>query len=247
MPDKVALVTGGAVRLGKAISLHLSKAGYQIALHYNSSEDEAFETKREIEQQSMCRTYRTDLSSVEQMKGLFPEVLKDFGRVDLLVNSASMYISSTIAETDIHSYQNVMDVNLRAPFFLTQQYTKHCSSGQIINIIDNKISYNQYVYAAYLLSKKSLAELTKMAALEFAPSFRVNAVSPGVVLPAASRKKDYLAYRVRGIPLSEMGAPVDICSAIEFILSNRFLTGQVITIDGGEGINYTGRNAVEFS
>ena len=244
MPDKVALVTGGAVRLGRELALSLAEKKYNIALHYNGSESEAKTTCEDIRKQGVkCELFKENLL---EKNTLVEDVYRKFSRIDVLVNSASWYQQATITETEEEDFDNVFAVNLKAPFFLMRDYARKIKEGQIINIIDNKISYNQFVYAAYLLTKKSLADLTKIAALEFSPAIRVNAISPGVVLPAESRSDEYIEFRIQGIPLSKRGWPKHIMKALEYLLENDFLTGQVLTVDGGENINQTGRNAIEY-
>ena len=120
------------------------------------------------------------------------------------------------------------------------------AQGQVINIIDNKISFNQYEYAAYLLAKKTLVELTRMSALEFAPAIRVNGVAPGVVLPATTRSPEYVAWRVSGIPLQRQGGSEHITAAVLSLMANEFVTGQILVVDGGEGLANVGQNAAQF-
>ena len=116
-------------------------------------------------------------------------------------------------------------------------------SGNIINILDNKIEFNQPQYAAYVLTKKALAEFTKLAALEFAPDIRVNGVAPGVVLPAGSRSKEYIDWRVQAIPLKKQGKTRNITDALLHLLDNDFISGQILVVDGGESITNEGLNA----
>jgi NAD(P)-dependent dehydrogenase (short-subunit alcohol dehydrogenase family) len=137
-------------------------------------------------------------------------------------------------------------VNLMTPYFLTKAFAKQCKTGSVINIIDNKIAFNQYQYSAYLLSKKSLAEFTKLAALELAPAVRVNALAPGVVLPASERSQDYIDWRVSGIPVQKQGTTENITQALYYLLDNDFICGQILTVDGGESLTNTGQNAASY-
>lgn len=242
-----ALVTGGAIRLGKAIAVALAKHGYDIALHYNRSESAAAETAEEIRALGVnCTPFQQNLLAAEELKDFVPQVQKAFPRLAVLVNSASGYESGTIAETSVETFDTQFALNLRAPFFLMQAFAQHVTSGSVINIIDNKIGFNQFDYAAYLLAKKALVDLTKMASLEFAPALRVNGVAPGVVLPAVSRSEEYIAWRVQGIPLQIQGDTTHITQAITSLLGNAFITGQIIVVDGGESLTNIGRNATQF-
>jgi NAD(P)-dependent dehydrogenase (short-subunit alcohol dehydrogenase family) len=242
-----ALVTGSAVRLGRAIAIALAQNGYDIALHYRSSADQAETTAAEIRALgASCVAFQADLADAESIPTLLSEVTATFPDLDLLVNSASAYTQATIADTTPEIFDTQFGVNLRAPFFLTQAFARTVERGQVINIIDNKISFNQFEYAAYLLAKKGLVELTKMAALEFAPAIRVNGVAPGVVLPASSRSEEYVQWRIQGIPLRMQGDVAHITGAILSLLDNPFITGQILVVDGGESLTNVGQNAAQF-
>jgi len=242
-----ALVTGGAIRLGRSIALALARAGFDIALHYNSSEAAARETAAEIESLGVsCTMFKQNLAAVSDFSGFMAEVASAFPGLRLLVNSASGYTQATIAESDPAMFDQLFAVNLRAPYFLSRAFAQRVTEGEIINIIDNKIGFHQFKYAAYLLTKQGLAEFTRMAALEFAPHIRVNGVAPGVVAPMSSRSDDYLQWRVQGIPLQRKGEPDHITKAILHLVDNDFINGQVLVVDGGENILHTGRNAGAF-
>ncbi|MGO1426069.1 MAG: SDR family oxidoreductase, partial [Halomonas sp.] len=129
---------------------------------------------------------------------------------------------------------------------LTRHFAETVQEGQVINIIDNKVAYHQYPYAAYLLSKKSLAEMTRMAALEFAPRIRINGLAPGVVLPASQRTSDYVQWRIEGIPLKQQGEPAHLVQALYYLLDNTFVAGQILFVDGGESINLEGRHSENY-
>ena len=244
---KAAIVTGGAVRLGKAIAISLAQKGYDILIHYNSSSGPAEETATEIRSIGVkCTTIQTNLSDYEQVTKLIATAKEIYPHLSLLVNSASGYTQARISETTEEIFDTQFGLNIKAPFFLAKAFKESINTGSIVNIIDNKSGFNQYQYAAYLLGKKSLLEFTKMAAREFAPEVRVNAVSPGVVLPAKTRSVEYIDWRVQAIPLKRMGSPMDIGAAVCFFAENEFVTGQHIAIDGGENIAQIGLNAGEY-
>jgi len=244
---KAALVTGGAIRLGKAIASALAGEGYDILIHYNSSAGAAEETAKEIRALGVkCESISYNLLDSENISSLIQKGVELFPHLSVLVNSASGYTQARILETSTEIFDKQFSLNIKAPFFLAKAFKEIVNKGSIINIIDNKSGFNQYQYAAYLLGKKSLLEFTKMAAIEFAPEVRVNAVSPGVVLPAKTRSEEYVNWRVQAIPLKKQGSPEDIGSAVVFMAENEFITGQHITIDGGENIAQIGLNAGEF-
>jgi NAD(P)-dependent dehydrogenase (short-subunit alcohol dehydrogenase family) len=247
LPRPAALVTGGAIRLGRAIALALAGAGYDIVLHYGRSAEAAETTAAAIRALGVqCHPAPLDLADVEAIPAYVAAARAAMPNLAVLVNSASAYTQATIGTTTAAIFDQQFSVNLRAPFFLTQAFAAQVEQGHVINIIDNKIAFNQYEYAAYLLAKKTLVEFTRMAALEFAPRIAVNGVAPGVVLPAGTRSAEYVAWRIQGIPLRRQGATDDITGAILYLLGSRFVTGQVLTVDGGEGLTNVGQNAAQF-
>lgn len=247
MTRPVALITGGAIRLGKAIATGLAAAGQDIALHYNSSAEAALATQAEIQSMGVdCRLFRQDLNEASAMPDLVARVQADMPGLSTLVNSASIYEPGPIATTTLEQFSRQFDMNLRAPFFLTQAFCARVESGLVINICDNKVAYNQYDYAAYLLAKKGLAEFTLMAALEFAPRFRVNGVMPGIPLPPTTRSEEYIQWRLEGIPLRRQGSTDDIVRAVRYLLESPFVNGQLMFVDGGEAMAHIGRNATQY-
>ncbi|MBA2656200.1 MAG: SDR family oxidoreductase [Tatlockia sp.] len=245
--DRVALVTGSGLRLGKDIALHLAKKGYKIALHYCASEAQAQDSLEEIKAINQdCQLFPLDFSKNNNYEEYLQAIEQRLGRLKLLVNSASYYTEATIQKATQAQFEKMFRINLQAPFFLSQAFYNLVQKGSIINIIDNKMHFNQYQYSHYLLSKKALAEFTKMAALEFAPRVRVNGIAPGVIMPKGSRTKEYLAWRIKGIPLGFQGDSADILQGIDYLLSSYFVTGEILTIDGGESANKVGNNFSSF-
>ncbi|MBI5023529.1 MAG: SDR family oxidoreductase [Candidatus Omnitrophica bacterium] len=233
--QKVALVTGGAKRIGEAVCRALARSGYSIALHYSTSGVEAEQAaKRIYKEGGVCATFACDLADAHATEDLVPCVLEEFGRLDALVNSASIFEKSTLAEGSLDVWDRHFAVNLKAPYVLMRSFAHYAKQGSIVNILDTHVSRSKTTYAAYLLSKKTLGELTKMAAVEFAPRIRVNAVAPGIILPPASQKSGYLDRLVRQVPLQRKGSVENIAHAVLFLLENDYVTGQVIFEDGGE-------------
>jgi pteridine reductase len=242
-----ALVTGSGIRVGRAIALELARMGYAIALHYNRSAAEAEATRQEILELGVaCELFPFDLQGEPDAGRLVDQVSDRLPDLKVLVNSASTYDAATIAQTTPELLEKQFKVNFQAPFFLIRRFSERCDRGCVVNIIDNKIAFNQYPFAAYLLAKKSLAELTKLAALEFAPNLRVNGLAPGMVLPIASRSPEFLTWLTEGVPLKRSGNLDDLTHALRFLIENDFVTGQILTLDGGEAIATEGRNAPSF-
>ena len=243
-----ALVTGGAVRLGRRIALALAEEGFDLALHFHSSAEKAAETREEIVALGVgCRSFQADLGDAGAAVELAARVHRAFPRWRLLVNSASVYDQAPIRETTAELFDRQMAVNLRAPLLLLREFARRAGRGQAVNIIDNKIAFHQFDYAAYVLSKKALADFTRMAAAELGPEIRVNGLAPGVILPASSRKSDYITWREKFIPVRRKGEVEELMDGLLFLVRNDFVNGQILMVDGGESINLAGPNFAAWS
>ena len=232
---KAALVTGGAVRIGAGMALKLAGMGYDIALHYNNSQTEAEKIKREVEKKgTKCKLFKSDFSIETEVTGLIEEVSNEFEELTLLINNASIFERFKITETTLELFEKTFNINFKTPFILSRDFAKLVEKGNIINVLDTKAIKNSYFYAAYTLSKKSLLEFTKMAANEFGPDIRVNAIAPGLILEPEGKTSEYLDKMAENIPLKKRGSLEEINNALEFILLNGYVTGQIIFVDGGQ-------------
>lgn len=237
MKKYAALITGGAKRIGRAISLHLAKKGFDIALHYNTSTKEAKETILGIKNlRRKCKLFQCDLSNISTVLKLIKKVKKQFPNLSLLVNNASIFEEGGLIETDPTLFEKIFNVNFKAPFFLSRDFAKGFKKGHIINILDTNIKRQKTKYFAYTLSKKLLYELTKLSASELAPDIKVNAIAPGAILPPKGKDKNYMKMRAKNIPLKHTGGINDILKGIDFLLENNFITGECLFIDGGENL-----------
>ncbi|MBI5415667.1 MAG: SDR family oxidoreductase [Candidatus Omnitrophica bacterium] len=237
-----ALVTGGAQRIGQAICYALARSGYKIALHYGHSAAEARQTAQHIrENGGVCAIFPCDLSDKRAVENLLGRVLKKFSRIDVLINNASVFEPSSLKKDEHDAMKRHFAVNFHAPYILMRSFARRAGEGSIINILDTHIVRDKTSHSAYLLSKKALAELTKMAAVEFAPGVRVNAVAPGLILPPASpeggpanQNPGYLERLAKDVPLKRKGRVANVTDAVLFLLDNDYVTGQIIYADGGE-------------
>ncbi|HXK49885.1 MAG TPA: SDR family oxidoreductase, partial [Clostridiales bacterium] len=159
-----------------------------------------------------------------------------FPHLSVLINYASLFIRGPIRDTGLKMFDELISVNYKAPFFMIKEFSKFCTGGNIINILDTKVSVSQNVYAAYIISRTALKELTSMAAVEFAPAIRVNGICPGIVMPAENETPEYVERLESRNLLGRSGTPEDIVSTAMFLLKNGFITGQIIFVDGGENI-----------
>jgi NAD(P)-dependent dehydrogenase (short-subunit alcohol dehydrogenase family) len=234
-PLKTALITGGGHRIGRELALHLVDAGYAVALHYHTSQQKAQQTANLIRKRGgVCHIFSCDLLQSEQVFNLILQVKSTFSRIDLLINNASIFEPSSLRSDRGEVLERHWKMHLMAPYLLMGEFARLFSHGHIINILDTHIKNNKTLHLAYLLSKKALADLTKLAAVELAPGIRVNGVAPGLILPPQGQDKSYLNRLAEYIPLKQKGHPQYVCQAVMSLIDNVYLTGQIIFVDGGE-------------
>lgn len=242
LQDKVALVTGAAHRVGRAVAMGLGAEGARLVLHYGTSADEAEETATVLRREGTdVLLVRADLASPAEIAALFEAVKANFGRLDVLVNSAAIFKRQPFDTITADDWDRVMAVNLRAPFLATQYAARLMRAGQggsIINIADLSGVHPWIDFAHHATSKAALIHLTKVAARELAPTVRVNAIIPGALLPPPGVEASSPAWAAIGdrVPLKRTGSPSDAAEAVLYLAQNDFITGAVLTIDGGEGL-----------
>ena len=237
MNKKTIFITGGARRLGEIIAVHFAKLGYDIALHYNSSKQQAQDLQSKISALGVkIKLYQGDLCNYEYVQNLLTIVKKDFAHIDILINNASVFYKESFLDSNYDNYQQFFAVHVTAPYFLTQNFAKIYQKGHVINITDSRISKNKTNYFAYLLSKKSLSDLTAMLATELAPQIKVNEICPGKFLPSLNPKEDISeADLSKKIPAQKMSNPQQIIDTIEYIVKTNPI-GQKFFVDGGENL-----------
>lgn len=234
-----AVITGASKRIGKAIVESLAEKGWNVIIHYNHSKSVAEKLAAVLSVKYPSQKFATvkaNLTEKNELAELIPNVISEFGEFQLLVNNASVFNSGYLKETSFELFESQIKVNLKAPFFLIRDFANHCKKGNIINLVDTRIASNKSDFSAYSLSKKMLWELTKMAALEFAPEIRVNAIAPGVTLPPENENEKYLQNLAKNIPMKKPVGIHPILKSINYILENDQLTGQLLYADGGENL-----------
>jgi NAD(P)-dependent dehydrogenase (short-subunit alcohol dehydrogenase family) len=236
LKGKIALVTGAAHRVGKAIALRLAREGCHIAIHYHAASRDAELTLAEIKKLSVqTQTYQADLRSVGEIQNLFKAVERDFNRVDILINSAAIMHRIPFKDASLEDWNATIDLNLRAPFFCLQSAVKLMGpeGGTVINITDIAGIQPWKDFPVHSISKTGVDMLTKVAALAFAPKVRVNAVAPGPVLKPNHMKEQRWEQLGQALPLGAPGTPTDVAEAVVFLLRNDFITGETLVVDGG--------------
>jgi pteridine reductase len=237
--NQIALVTGATGKLSRVVCLRLAQAGADLALHFHTNKSGAHDLKKMIEDLGRrCEIYSFDLAEPQAPQSLAEKVLADFGRVDILVHTASVFIGNRLAKTDDQFWQQMFDLHVTALFRLARtlenNFRRH--SGAILNIADIWGLKPKAALLAYSVSKAALVALTKALAEELAPTTTVNAVAPGIIdfppdFPDLLREKV-----IDRIPLHRPGRPEEIADLVVEIIANRYITGQVITIDGGRSL-----------
>lgn len=234
---RVALVTGGATRVGRAISLGLAAAGADVFVHYNTSAGPAEELVAEI--QSMGRQAASGaahLGELDAASGLIDAVADALGPPSILVNSASGFPTDSVTDVTPAGFRKTMDVTLGAAVFLTKAMAlklPETSEGGIVNVSDARTARPYKDHLSYILAKGGLDTFTKAAAVALAPRIRVNAVALGVILPPPGEDDDYIAKLAKSLPLERAGGTAPVVDAVMHLLQNHFITGETVRINGG--------------
>ena len=209
----------------------LARQGFDILLHYHQSRDEALQTKAELESAgSRVSLVQADLTDPERISSLMAQI----DSLSVLVNSAAFMPSGNVDELSIEDWDTSLDLNLRAPFLLARQASQKMKPGGLIVNITDVGAYKAWSrYPSYTVSKAALESLTRILARGLAPKIRVNAIAPGLVLQSEIVPADEWARLIKRVPLKRAARPEEIASALEFLLTNEYITGQTIVVDGG--------------
>lgn len=234
---KAALVTGAAVRVGRAIALALAEKGARIIVHYHTSSAEAEVLVTRIRADGgEAVAAGADLADLDQVERLAREAEGAFGGIDILVNNASVFPAARIGETDAALWDHTFAVNLRAPFFLIQHLApgmRARGGGVVVNLADLAGLQAWPAYAAHSVAKAGLIQLTRVAARALAPEIRVAGIAPGTVLPPEEMPDDEVPRLAELAPLKTIGSPEDVVQALLYLLRADFVTGEILTVDGG--------------
>lgn len=241
--DKVALITGGAQRIGGALARALHAQGMRLVIHYHSSEAAAHALQAELHQArpDSVMLVRGDLGAGERLlRNLVFETVEAFDRLDVLINNASQFYATEFGQTTEAQWHEIISINLKAPFFLAQTAAPHLKKhgGSIVNITDIYGERPLINYSAYSISKAGLVMLTRALARELAPEVRVNGIAPGVILWPETGLDEMSKQRiVSRTPLKRSGEPADIAGAAVFLIRDAgYITGQIVTVDGGRAV-----------
>ena len=231
------LVTGGAVRIGRAICEALAAEGCRVAVHYRGSAAEARSLVARLRGLGAeAWAVPGDLARESACERVVREAARRAGvRLDFLVNNAAVFHKHSLAGATRETVLREFGANLLAPLSLTRAFAAQCrTEGRIVNLLDRRVAGVEAGCVPYLLSKKCLADLTRIAALELAPRIAVNGVAPGAVLPPPGKGADYLRDNAGRVPLERQVTPAEIAAAVVFLLKSDAITGQVLYVDGGQ-------------
>lgn len=235
LTGKVALVTGGARRIGRAIVQALLREGCAVVVHYRSSAKEAAEVVLEARAAGQAAwRVQGDLRDEQACRDVVRKARRLAGRLDILVNNSAVFTKEPLSRVTGRSLRAEFEQNLFAPILLTRHFAAVAKKGQVVNILDRRIEGNDPSCIPYLLSKKALAAFTRAAALALAPRISVNAVAPGPILPPPGKGHRYLTDHAGRMPLGRRLVPADVADAVVALLKCRATTGQTLFVDGGQ-------------
>ena len=238
----VALITGGARRIGAAITQALAAQGYAVVIHCNASQRDGEWLAKQLNQSGgKAAVVTADLADADQVAGLMAKAAKPFGPVSLLVNNAALFLVDTLQTLDVATWNRQFSVNLRAPSVLARDMAANLPvhrQGAIVNIIDQRVWKLTPEYYSYTLTKAALWAATRTMAQTLAPRIRVNAVGPGPTLGSLHDGDAGLAHEVAGTPLRRQIDPGDIAAAVVYLAQADGVTGQMIAVDGGQHIGW---------
>ncbi len=239
----VALVTGAAARIGRAIALDLARQGWEVALHCHRNLAGAEAAAAEIAVAGgKAVVLQADLSGEHAAAALVPRAAAALGPLTCLINNAAVFEDDTVESVTAESWARHLAVNLRAPFVLTQAFAAQLpagATGNVINMLDQRVWNLTPHFTSYTVSKSALWTLTRTLALGLAPRIRVNGIGPGPTLPSPRQTSEHFAHQRSATPLGRGTTPDEICEAVRFILEAPALTGQMIALDGGQHLDWS--------
>jgi pteridine reductase len=242
-PRPVALVTGGAKRVGAVIARTLHAAGYDLALHCRHSVTEAKALAEELiaQRHDSVRVLQAELADTDALPRMIDDTLARYGRLDALINNASAFYPTPVGTATVAQWDELFASNAQAPFFLTQAAIPalRASHGAVVNIADIYATRAIANFPIYVMAKGALVAMTRTLALDLAPDIRVNGIAPGAVMwPAGDHTYDDQQAVLARTPLGRAGTPEDIASAVLWLVRDApFVTGQIIPVDGGRSVS----------
>jgi NAD(P)-dependent dehydrogenase (short-subunit alcohol dehydrogenase family) len=237
LQGKVALITGGAHRVGKAITMILAQAGVDVVINHHRSAQAAVETTAEAQALGVdALALQCDVADWRSVQAMAAAIQAHFGRVDVIVNSAGDFRRTPFPASEVETWRRVVSVSIDGTFYVCNSCVPlmPANVGAIVNIVDMAAFKPWPNFAAHGVGKAGMMALTRQLAMELAPSIRVNAVSPGYVLPPPHFDEEQIAQSAHRTALGRWGTPDDVAGAVKYLLEAEYITGEVIVVDGGE-------------
>jgi NAD(P)-dependent dehydrogenase (short-subunit alcohol dehydrogenase family) len=238
LKGKTALVTGGAVRVGKAITLGLARAGANVVINYSRDSAQAAQTAREAESYGVsAMIVRANIADWEQVKSMFDAIHESGRTIDVLVNNASLWKQTPFPTDSIDDWHTVTGILINGAFYVSNLAARDMlekKAGAIVNIVDISITEAWPKFAAHVVGKSALMAMTRQFALDLAPYVRVNAVCPGPVLPPPDYSPEKIAKTAAKTLLGRWGTPEDISKAVNFMIESDYINAESVTVDGGQ-------------
>lgn len=234
---KTAFITGGAKRLGAETALSLAEQGSNCIIHYNRSQDEAEELcKLLINRGVKAWALQADFTDPRKAGLAVHQGISLAGSLEILILSASLYKENTLYNTEPEDFHRNLDINALAPLYAARAFAAQKREGSIISILDSRMEDYDKNHIAYHISKRVLYSFTRMMSLEFAPLLRVNGIAPGIILPEEGKDDSSLEQAAKGNLLGRIGTVKEFTETLLFLIKNRFITGQVVFVDGGRNL-----------
>jgi NAD(P)-dependent dehydrogenase (short-subunit alcohol dehydrogenase family) len=237
LEGRTAIITGGAVRVGGAITRELARRGASVFIHYNRSSAPAETLRREVNAAGGSAAIGSvDLSDPVSAADLIAAAGASLGPPTILINSASGFPTDTLDDVTVDGFRSAQDLSLTTPMMLIQAFAKHVPldvGGAVVNITDVKTMRPYSKHLSYMLAKGGIDTLTRAAALALAPNIRVNAVALGVILPPPDEDDDYARKLAADLPLGRVGGTQVVADTVAFLCENDFITGEIVRVDGG--------------
>ena len=247
---KKALVTGGAQRIGASIVEFLANNGIDVAIQYNKSEKEVNNIKKKVMNLGVkFNAFQCDFSQDCNFEIFFEKLNKVHGNIDILINNASTFEFDTIKKTSIKTFDKHINVNLKAPFFLSKSFVQQLlnKNGLIVNIIDQRVKNITPYFTSYTLSKSALYTMTKSLAVFLAPKIRVNGISPGPTLKSVNQTVKQFKDQISRTPMKRKVELNEINNAIDYLINNKSVTGEILTLDSGQSLGWANSKSKVFS
>jgi len=241
MEARKIIITGGATRIGAAIAKKLSGNKVEIVIHFNKSRTKAIALKKELEKNgTKIHLVKGNLNKQEDIKKIIKSSKKNLKYFDCLINNASMFENDKLENFSSESWNKHLNINLKAPAILTREFAKNVKgkNNNVINIIDQRVFKLTPFFFSYTLSKTGLYTLTKTSAMSLAPKIRVNGIAPGPTIKNKRQSEIHFKKQYLATPLKKQVNVDEISSAVDFFIKTSSITGQVISIDSGQSLNW---------